>query len=270
MAKLTAKGATCPQALQKTLALCRRDFAQRHAAWQESWAGFKDRVREPQRARLKALGGTLWRFDLRFRWATGATALEFDDRIVTQASTGPTRQGYWLLMRLVDLWFSLDLAFDAYQRLFVPNHVDHPSVLETVRRDAGKRLRVLRTVEQAAQQGLNERLLLDEKRARCVGYLQALAQASGDTAAGTWTCEASGLIERRKRLEAHHLLALGQALRNRYVHGGETASTKGFPAQEKVPLLRLLTGTAQVACLALGTAATDELLKQLKRHVGIR
>lgn len=270
MAKLTAKGATCPQPLQKTLTLCRREFEQQHAEWQETWQGFKDRVHDPQRARLKALGGTLWRFDLRFRWAIGLTSLEFDDRIITQASTGPTRQGYWLLMRLVDLWFSLDLAFAAYQQLFGSNHVDHPSVLEAVRRDDGKRLRVLRAVEQVALQSFKRLLTHKDKRARCVGYLEALAEDSGATTAGAWTRDLAGLIACRKRVEARHLLAVAQAIRNRYVHGGETASTKGFPAQEKAPLLRLLTGTAQVTCLALATAASAELLKQLRRQVGIR
>ncbi len=93
MARLTAKGTTCPQALQKTLTLCRRDFQKRYDDWQETYDGFKERVPESQRSRLKALGGTLWRFDLRYRWATGVTALEFDDRIVTKASTGATRRG---------------------------------------------------------------------------------------------------------------------------------------------------------------------------------
>ncbi len=66
------------------------------------------------------------------------------------------------------------------------------------------------------------------------------------------------------------MLGVAQAIRNRYVHGGETASTGAMPAQEKLPVLRLLTGTAQVTCLALATAAGEELVRQLRRQVGIR
>lgn len=270
MAKLIAKGTTCPQALSRTLTLCRRDFGRHYDEWQASYPGFKERLPDDQRNRLKALGRTLWRFDLRFRWAIGVTALEFDDRIVTKASTGPTRQGYFLLMRLVDLWFSLDLAFDLYKALLVPARIAHPSLLASVRRDAAGRLRPLRAAEQTAAQILRDRLRQADKRARFVTYLRDLAAEVQDTMAGQLSAEASHLVERRKGLEAHHLLAIAQAIRNRYVHGGETASTKGFPAQEKAPMLRLLTGTAQVACLALATAGAEELCRQLRRQVGIR
>jgi hypothetical protein len=270
MAKLTAKGSTCPQSLQKTLTLCRRDYQKRYDEWQQTWLGFKDRIHEPQRARLKALGATLWRFDLRFRWAIGVTSLEFDDRIVTQASTGATRQGYWLLMRLVDLWFSVDLAFALYEPVLVSNHVSHPSVLETVRRHLRKRLRVLRSAEQVGQQTLKQRFLRAPQRERFVSYLEDLARDSGDTVAGAWTGELAGCVHHQRPVEAHLLLAAAQAIRNRYVHGGETASTRGFPAQEKAPWLRLLTGTTQVTCLALATVATEELIKRLRRQVGIR
>jgi hypothetical protein len=270
MARLTAKGTTCPQALRRTLTLCRRDFQEHYDAWQEAYPQFKEHLGDRERGRLKLLGRTLWRFDLRFRWAVGVTALEFDDRIVTKATTGPTRQGYFLLMRLVDLWFSLDLAFDMYRALLVPARVKHPSVLTAVRHDAAKRLRPLRAAEQAAAQTLKPRMKDAEKRARFVRYLVDLADEAHDTTAGRWTGEAAEAVAQRKRVEAHGWLAVAQTLRNRYVHGGETASTKGFPAQEKVPVLRLLTGVAQVAALALATAGAEELLRQLRRQVGIR
>lgn len=270
MARLKAKGTTCPQVLQGTVSRLVREFEQRYDAWQATYPNFKERLAPPQRARLKHLGGTLWRFDLRFRWAIGITSLEFDDRIVTKAATAPTRQGYFLLMRLVDLWFSLDLAFDMYRALLVPKHIAHPSVLQTLQRDGAKGLRAVKAAEQAAVQVLKRHLPTGEKRARFVGYLQTLAEDCGEGLACRFTAEAASLLERAKRLETHHLLGIAHAIRNRYVHGGETASTGTFPAQEKAPILRLLTGTAQVACLALANAAADEIVKQLRRQVGIR
>ena len=75
-------------------------------------------------------------------------------------------------------------------------------------------------------------------------------------------------MERQKGVATHHLLGVAQAIRNRYVHGGETASTRTFAAQEKAPILRLLTGTVQVVSLAMATTAADELHRQLRKQVG--
>jgi len=270
MARRTAKGSTCPQVLQRNVTALRRDFGRCQDAWQEGYPAFKERLAPDQRARLKALGLTLWRFDLRFRWAIGIKALEFDDRIVTRASAAPTRQGYFLLMRLVDLWFCLDLAFDLYEALLGNRRVEHPNVLIRVRNDIRKHLRVLRIVGPAAQQMLRKHLAADLKHARLVAYLEDLGHEASDTLACRCALELAAAIEQRRQPEAHQILGTAQAIRNRYVHGGETASTGALPAQEKVPVLRLLTGAVQVTCLALATVAGEELVRQLRRQVGIR
>ena len=67
MAKLTAKGATSPQALRKTLTTMRRDFERSAGAWHEAFPNFKAHLNPEQWTRLKGRGGVLWRFDLRFR-----------------------------------------------------------------------------------------------------------------------------------------------------------------------------------------------------------
>ena len=77
-------------------------------------------------------------------------------------------------------------------------------------------------------------------------------------------------FQRDQPLAPHHLAAIAQGIRNRYVHGGETAATGKFPAQEKIPLLRLLCGFTQVLCLAMTTAAGAELNDQLRKHARMR
>lgn len=269
VAKLIAKGSIRPKPLQRVLGEARKGYTKHYDDWQEMFGGFRGHLPPDQKERLKALGLTLWRFDLRFRWAVGITALEFDDRIITKASTGSTREGYFLLMRLVDLWFSLDLAHDLYARVFLPD-VTHPSVITTLRRDLKGPMQAVREAARVCNGQIKERFRKPDKREQLVTYVRKLADYGPPSTTTQFTGEAADQLEQRKALTAAHLIALAQAIRNRYVHGGETASTGTFGSEEKIRLLRLLVGFAQVAGMALVSTATDEMLRQLKRQMGIR
>jgi hypothetical protein len=270
VAHVTASGSIRPRALQKTLSACKRDFRKAVAEWQSAYPGFKEHLPSDQRARLKEVGRLMWCFDLRYRWATGITALEFDDEIVTLARTAPTREGYFLLMRLVDLWFSCDLAFAMYSRLLVPKRVENPNFLVSVKSDAAKRLRPAIAASEAAHKTLLQRSRKAAVRERFLGYLEGLAENAGATVAGESIRYGLQQFEKGRAMAPHHLAAIAQSIRNRYVHGGETAATGAFPAQEKVPLLRLLCGFTQVLTLSVATAAADELNRQLRMHARVR
>ena len=100
---------------------------------------------------------------------------------------------------------------------------------------------------------------------RLTGWVGSLANDTEPSAVARLAAEAAGLIEARKPLGSHHIASITCLVRNYYVHGGETASSRGFPAQEKVPVLRLLVGHTSIAALSMATAATAEMLQQLPR-----
>ena len=266
MGSLIATGSIRPKALQKTLTATRRDFERVQREWNDSYPGFKERLPSDQRARLKAIGRLLWCFDLRFRWATGIQEIAFDDEIVTSATTGPTREGYFLLMRLVDLWFCADLAFDMYKRLLVPTRIENPNFLVQVKNDGPKRLRPALAAADALGRALEARLKKPAARGRLATYLEGLQHEAKGTVAGEHIGYGLQALQGGQAMQPHHLAAVAQAIRNRYVHGGETAHTGEFSAQEKAPLLRHLCGFTQVLTLAMATAAAAELNKQLRNH----
>lgn len=269
MAKLVAKGSIRSKALQRTLTATRKGYEAIYDEWQELFGGFRRRLAPDQKERLQELGQGLWRFDLRFRWAVGITALEFDDQVITKASTGSTREGYFLLIRLVDLWFSLDLAHGLYARVLKPK-VTHPSLITTIRRDATKSMPGVREAVRVCNEQINALFRRPEKRTALVSYVEDLGAYGPPSTAGQFTAKAADLLGQREPLAPEHLIALAQSIRNRYVHGGETASTKQFGSEEKVRLLRLLVGLAQVASTTLVFLAGQEMLRQLKRQIGIR
>jgi hypothetical protein len=269
MATARASGSIRPKALQRVLGATGRGYESAYEAWQASFGAFRGHLPPHARDRLQALGRTLWRFDLRYRWAIGITALEFDDRVVTRAHTGSTREGYFLLMRLVDLWFSLDLAHDLHAALFVRAGVARPSAIATLRRRLAGPLTAIREAARLVDRTVRERFRKPGKRAALIGYLRELA-THGEGAAAAGSAQAAGRLEGRQALEPAHVLAVAQAIRNRYVHGGETASTKGFGSEEKVRLLRLLVGFVQVVCTSLVTNACAEMQHRLKRRLGMR
>ena len=266
MSHVQATGSIRPRALQKTLSATKRDFAKVNAEWQDSYPGFKERLPGEQRERLKEVGRLLWCFDIRFRWATGITEITLDDEIVTTAKSAPTREGYFLLMRLVDLWFCADLAFDMYKRLLVRKSLENPSFLVQVKNDAPKRLRPAIAAAEAMNRSLDTRIKKPAARERLVGYLESLQADAGRTVAGDHIAYGLRDFNRGNAMKPHHHAAIAQAIRNRYVHGGETASTGRFSAQEKVPLLRHLCGFTQILTLAMATASGEELNRQLRMH----
>lgn len=266
MAMVVASSSIRPRALQKTLGAAQRDFERVNREWQDSYPGFKERLPPEQRDRLKEIGRILWCFDIRFRWATGIREIAFDDEVVTLASTAPTREGYFLLMRLVDLWFSADLAFDMYKRLLVPKRVERPSILVSVKSDAAKRLRACVAAADGIDRATARRLKKPSARARLMDYLKALHADAQGTVAGEHIGHGVRAFGQRQPLQAHHYAAIAQTVRNRYVHGGETAGSAAFSAQEKVPLLRHLCGFTQILTLAMATAAAGELNRQLRMH----
>lgn len=265
MAKATASSSIRARALQRTLSAATRDFGRRYDQWQATYPGIRERLSDHDRARLGQLGQTLWRFDLRHRWAVGVTSLEFDDEIITKATTAATKQGYFLLMRLVDLWFSQDLAFELYSRMCVPARVEHPSLIESLRRDSAQRLRAVKAATHATNKTLKERLRKKEARERCSGWVERLAHGAEESTLTRLSSEASRLLLARRAVGPDHLGALACLVRNTYVHGGETASSRGFPAQEKVPVLRLLVGFTAIASLSMADAAAIKMLEQLPR-----
>lgn len=265
MAKATASSSIRSRVLQRTLTAATREFEQRYDQWQSTYSGFRKRMSDADRSRLDQLGQTIWRFDLRHRWAVGVTGLEFDDTVITKATTAATRQGYFLLMRLVDLWFSIDLAFELYRRMCVPSRVKNPSLIESLRHDSNRRLRAVKAATFAINQDLKTRLRKKEARVRCTGWLRQLADGTEPTSSTRLSAQAAKLIEARRVLGSEHFGSMACLTRNYYVHGGETASSRGLPAQEKVPILRLLVGFTSIASLSLATAAADEMLKQPAR-----
>jgi hypothetical protein len=268
MAKATASCSIRSPALAHTLGGAAREFARRYEDWQATWRGFRANVPDPDRSRLDELGSTLWRFDLRYRWAVGVTALEFDDAVVTKATTAATRQGYFLLMRLVDVWFSLDLAFDLYASTCVPSHVRQPSLVATLERDTGRRLRAIRAVAAAVHQDLRGRLRKPGARARLSAWMGDLAERADPRATtARLSAVAAREVAARRALGPQHLGSVACLVRNAYIHGGETASSRGLPAQEKVPVLRHLVGFTAVTALSLGEAAAAEMCKQPARLV---
>lgn len=266
MAQVQASGSISPRPLQRTISACTRDFGKVRREWQDSYPGFKERLPDDQRARLKEVGRLMWCFDIRFRWATGVTAIEFDDEVVTTATAAPTKEGYFLLMRLVDLWFSCDLAFEMYKRMIVRKSIENPNFLLILKHDALKTLRPAMAATEATNQTIQERIQKPAARERLVGYLEGLERDSTRTVAAEHLAYALRDFQRGNPLKPHHLGAIAQAIRNRYVHGGETASTGTFSAQEKVPLLKLLCGYTQVLALSVATAAGAELNRQLRLH----
>lgn len=266
MATVMASGSIRPRALQKTLSAVRRDFDRVRTEWNDSYPGFKEHLPSDQRERLKGVGRLLWCFDIRFRWATGIQEVAFDDEIVTLATSAPTREGYFLLMRLVDLWFCTDLAFDMYKRMLVRKSIEHPNFLVQVKNDAPKRLRPAIAAAEALGRSLEKRIKKPAARDRLVGYLEILRDDAGQTIAADHIAYGLRDFLRGNAMKPHHYAAIAQAIRNRYVHGGETASTGRFSAQEKVPLLRHLCGFTQILTLAMATASGEELNRQLRMH----
>ena len=269
MGKLVAKGSVRPRCLQRALRSAAQGYAQVYEEWQTTFGGFKDHLPKAQKERLKVLGQILWRFDIRFRWAVGVTALEFDDTVITKATTGSTREGYFLLMRLVDLWFSLDLAHDLYARTHLEK-VAHPSVITTLRKDLRGPMTAVREAARVCGKELEERFRKPAKRECLVTYVRGLADYGDRNTTSQFTGELADQLENRNAADAAHLIALAQAIRNRYVHGGETASTGTFGSEEKVRLLRLLVGFMQVAGFSLMTTGTSEILRQLRRILGLK
>lgn len=266
MGAAVASSSIRPKALQKTLTATKRDFDRASREWQDSYPGFKERLPADQRARLKEVGRLLWCFDLRFCWATGIREVAFDDEIVTMATTAPTREGYFLLMRLVDLWFCADLAFDMYKRLLVPSRIENPSFLVQLKNDAPKRLRPALAAADGFARSLETRLKKPAARERFTAYLETLRTEADGSVAARHIGYGLKDLERGQALKPHHIAAIAQAIRNRYVHGGERAHSHGFPAQEKAPLLRHLCGFVQVVSLAMAAAAGQELNRQLRMH----
>lgn len=265
MATAKASCSIRPKVLQRTATATERAYRKAADDWSSTYEGLRPHIPEAPKARLDAVGRTLWRFDLRYRWATGITALEFDDEVVTKATTAATKQGYFLLMRLVDLWFVLEIAFDLYRSQCIPSRVEHPSLYATLKHDTARRLRAAGAAAKIVDQDLRSKRRKADARERLVAWLQNLAAASESDNTRLLVGEAATCLERDCAVAPHHLAAVANLVRNQYVHGGETASSRGLSAQEKLRPLRLLTGFLGIAAQDMAAVALGEAVKQPQR-----
>jgi hypothetical protein len=218
-------------------------FFEEYAAFEGLEDSFFERLRNNVQERTEEqnrnIEGEYRNLDVKMRLAFGITEIQLGPLFVDK-KYGPLRECHLLYYKLADLWFAYETYITFLSKILgikKPHKVDwvgQPAyVLFSHQPLVGPALA-------AANAGLQEEFGA-ERRSALSGYLRYCEQAAESKGQKTKLQAILRAYEEGNSLSVAEMLALAYAIRNNFVHNGETTVVpRGFSFENKWRLLRIV------------------------------